>query len=607
MGEYQNGKDPHVIDLPPYAFNEVLDNLDLSYDRVSGKPPDSPETEEEKLNTIVQRFLQELQLALQSLQHIQDIKRYFVEDCWLRDFLCFTWDFRTIHGIDALGDYLLNLGPSTAIHSLKYKRSGSLKPRIKDATPGLQWLESMFDFKTALGHGSGVVRLVQDPDGPDGLKIFAISFMLQGLRGHQESVRSLRPLGTEDSKGDRNWLDARQKEQDFVKSEPAVLIIGAGQSGLNTAARLKQLGVPTLIIDRNKRIGDNWRLRYKSLVTHDPVPFTHLAYLPFPESWPLFSPKDKLGDWLEHYASIQELNVWTSTTITSSVYDPYTKTWTVALLRDNSTKRILHLRHIILCTGHSGEPHMPVFPDQTTYTGTLYHGSQHTSASSIPSLSSKRVLVVGTGNSGHDIAQNFHAAGAREVTMLQRRGTYVINTMKGILMQHAELYSDDSNAPKTEDADVYAQSLPFPVQFTLSVGFTKMLRDDVEREMNDGLERAGFAIDAGPAGSGLARKYYTKGGGYYIDVGCSQLIIDGKVKVRRCEDGIEKFVKDGLILKDGQKVKADVVVLATGYDNMRTSVQKILGEKVASKCKDVWDLDEEGELRAVSFLLHACH
>lgn len=587
MGEYHDGREPHVVELPSYTcvgkggLQAKEDHLDDRQD----------------LGDIVQAFLDELHFPLVRAGDALDVHRYFVENCWLRDFLCFSWDFRTLHGIDAIRDHFLNCASSVVVTDLKCKPSGSLTPKIKDVTPGLQWLESLFDFETRVGRGSGVIRLVQDPHDSNRLKILAISFMLQSLNNCEERIRSLRPPGTQGTHNDSNWLDTRYKEQAFVESTPTVLVIGAGQAGLNTAARLKQLGLSSLIIDRNERVGDNWRQRYKSLVTHDPVTFTHMAYLPFPESWPLFTPKDKLGDWLEHYASIQELNVWTRTTIISAEYDPLTKHWTVGLLRDGTTPRTLKPRHVILCTGHSGEPYLPTFPGQESFNGSIYHGSQHTDASHIASLSSKKALVVGTGNSGHDIAQNFYENGAKEVTMLQRRGTYVINATKGNLMQHATLYGEDG--PKTEDADIYAQSLPFPVQFALGTHFTKLLREDVEKDMNDGLEKAGFKIDAGPAGSGLARTYYTKGGGYYLDVGCSQLIIDGKVKVRRCEEGIEKFVEDGLVLKDGQRVEADIVVLATGYDNMRTSVQKILGEKVADKCKDVWDLDEEGELRAM--------
>lgn len=123
---------------------------------------------------------------------------------------------------------------------------------------------------------------------------------------------------------------------------------------------------------------------------------------------------------------------------------------------------------------------------------------------------------------------------------------------------------------------------------------------EAERSTLEGLQKAGFKLNFGIDNSGIARLYYTRGGGYYVDVGCSQLIIDGKIKVRQSPEGIKGFTPNALVLVDGTELEADVVVLATGYDNMRTTVRKALGDGVANKLKDVWDLDEEGELNAVS-------
>lgn len=328
-----------------------------------------------------------------------------------------------------------------------------------------------------------------------------------------------------------------------------------------------------------------------------------MAYMPFPSTWPLFTPKDKLGDWFEAYATLLELNTWLSTTITSSTYSDATHTWTLDVTRGDGRTRTLHPHHVVFCTGHSGEPKIPTFPGQSSFAGTIYHGSQHADASSIPAaeLATKKVVVVGTGNSGHDIAQNYHDNGAASVTMIQRRGTYVISAAdgKGIFAMHAGLY--DERGPPTDDADVFAQSLPLPVQFALHVPFTRMVREELERESLEGLEKAGFEVDYGHDGSGLFRKYITRGGGYYIDVGCSRLIGEGKIKLERSPGGISGFERDSLVLADGRKLEADVVVLATGYDNMRTSVEKALGKEQAARCKDVWDLDEEGEVNAVSF------
>jgi cation diffusion facilitator CzcD-associated flavoprotein CzcO len=222
-------------------------------------------------------------------------------------------------------------------------------------------------------------------------------------------------------------------------------------------------------------------------------------------------------------------------------------------------------------------------------------------------VTGKKVVVVGTGNSGHDVAQNYYENGA-QVTMLQRSGTYVISAKTGLFMLHEGLY--DEGGPPTDDADIFGQSLPIPVQFALNVDGTKRIAE-AEKESLDGLRKIGFKIDFGHDGSGIYRKYVTRGGGYYIDVGASQLLIDGKIKLEQSPDGIKGFNEKSLILADGRELEADVVVLATGFDSMNTTLRKAMGDKIADRCKEVWDLDDEGEINAVSSIVcysgrHCC-
>ena len=165
-----------------------------------------------------------------------------------------------------------------------------------------------------------------------------------------------------------------------------------------------------------------------------------MAYLPFPKNWPQFTPKDKLGDWFEAYASLMELNVWTKTTLTSATFDHATSKWTVDLLRDGKP-RTIHPNHVVFCTGHAGEPKIPSFPGQKEFEGLVYHGSQHEDASQT-NVRGKKVIVVGSGNSGHDIAENYYENGA-DVTMLQRSGTYIISLDKGVFMLHEGVYEDN--------------------------------------------------------------------------------------------------------------------------------------------------------------------
>jgi len=172
----------------------------------------------------------------------------------------------------------------------------------------------------------------------------------------------------------------------------------------------------------------------------------------------------------------------------------------------------------------------------------------------------------------------------------------VITTTKGIPILHSGSYNEHS--PPTEQVDIVTQSLPIPVLFKFCACVTDHIAS-VEREHLDGLEKAGFKLHYGPTGGGVFQLYYTRGGGYYIDSGCSQLIIDGKIKVKQSPEGIAGFKPHSLVLKDGSELEADVVVLATGYRNMRSSVHKVLGDKIADQCRDVWDLDEEGEVNTM--------
>ncbi|KAH0286446.1 FAD/NAD(P)-binding domain-containing protein [Aureobasidium namibiae CBS 147.97] len=515
------------------------------------------------------------------------------EDSWWRDHVALSFDLRTLHGLPAITSFLSPILSSVNLRPLSLAAEGQAYAPSIVKLPDLEWIQSIFTFETSTGRGRGFLRLAQDETGV--WKAHMLYTALDELKGHEETTGTRRSHGGQNSSLGGNWFERRQRTYGFTESEPTALIIGAGQAGLNLAARLQALGVSTLIVDRQTRVGDNWRSRYRTLVTHDPVTYAHMSYLPFPSNWPLYTPKDKLGDWFEAYASLMELNIWLSSSVTSAKYSSSSKSWTVDITKADGSKRSLHPSQLILATGHSGEPRIPSFPGQDTFTGTIYHGSTHKDATP-ESANGKKVLVVGTGNSGHDIAQNYHEAGAAAVTMLQRSGTYVLQAEKGGHMLHAGTY--DETGPPTEAADLYSQSLPLPVQFAFGRNLTASIAE-AEKENLEGLRKAGFAVDFGLDGSGLFRKYMTKGGGYYIDVGCSSLITSGKIKLVRCEKGIAAFEPNGVRLADGTFVDADVVVLATGYDNMRTSCRKILGDEIADNVTDVWDLDDEGELNGM--------
>ncbi|OBR16541.1 Flavin-containing monooxygenase [Colletotrichum higginsianum IMI 349063] len=576
---------------------------------------EAPSKSPEIARDIVAEWTSRFEQTLSGQKDKLDLTPVFRQDAWVRDFLGLSWDFRTINGLDEISAFFAENQPRARLGRLRPREQGAFRPEFRDPAPGVHWVDSLFDFETDVGRGKGVVRLTleEGDDGDDDTwKAFMINFTLVEMKGFEEKVGINRPTGHVDDLRKGNWREQRERQMEFLDEEPAVLIIGAGHAGINLGVRLRHLGIPTLMVDRNEHVGDSWRKRYRvkeaeakhrlqTLMTHDPIQYCHLPFIPFPADWPLFTPKDKLADWLESYAKMMELNIWTSTEVQDTSYDEHSKSWTVKLLRhahdDGGSTRVIRPRHVVLATGQAGDPIAPSFPGQDGFRGAVYHGSQHSDASSIADLASKRVLVVGSGNSSHDICQNFHDSGAASVTMIQRGGTYVVTANKGLLLMHKGMYDEDG--PPTDDADIVAQSMPTPVQFALHSLGTKFIADTVDRDLLDGLGKAGFKLDFGPGGSGIFRKYLTRGGGYYIDIGCSQLIADGKVKVHHSPDGISGFTPTGLTLADGTTLEADIVVLATGYDGMRSSARKILGDAVADRVRDCWDLDEQGEINSI--------
>lgn len=357
------------------------------------------------------------------------------------------------------------------------------------------------------------------------------------------------------------------------------------------------LGVSTLIIDRNDRVGDNWRQRYHQLVLHDPIWYDHLPYVEFPPHWPVFTPKDKLADFFEAYVKLLELNVWTSTTIKDSKWDPLKGEWTVVVERKKAGSietRTFHPKHIIQATGHSGEKNFPShIPGIASFKGDrLCHSSEFTGAKT--NGKGRKAIIVGCCNSGHDIAQDFYEKGY-EVTMIQRSSTCVISSKAILDIGLAGLY--DEQGPPVDEADLAFWSIPSSVLKSINIDVTAA-QNRHDAKLLQGLEKAGFKLDAGPDSSGLFMKYFQRGGGYYIDVGASQLIIDGKIKIKQGQE-IAEILPHGMKFQDGTSLNADEIIFATGYQNMRTQARKIFGDELADECKDVWGFDEEGEMRTM--------
>lgn len=361
------------------------------------------------------------------------------------------------------------------------------------------------------------------------------------------------------------------------------------------------LNVPALIVDANDSVGDNWRKRYHQLVLHDPIWYDHLPYIPFPDWWPIYTPKDKLAEFFESYAKLLELNVWTRTTVQSGSWNDATKSWTVTLTRtlaDGSAEtRTLRPKHIIQSTGHSGQANLPSLPGMAegAFKGDLLtHSSGFPGARADGTGTGKKAIVVGACNSAHDICQDYVENGY-DVTMVQRSSTCVISSDSICRINLAGMYEE--GGPPIEDADLLSWATPAEVLKAAHLEMTRV-QQEKDRSTLKGLARAGFVVDKGPDDCGLYIKYFQRGGGYYIDVGASQLIIDGKVKVKQGQEVVEVLPR-GLKFADGTELEADEIVFATGYQNMRTQARAIFGDKVADQLGNIWGFDESGEFRSL--------
>ncbi|MER9304806.1 NAD(P)/FAD-dependent oxidoreductase [Mesorhizobium sp. M0496] len=512
----------------------------------------------------------------------------FVDDCYWRDLLTFTWNITTMEGREAIAGMLaatLATAKPTA-----WRLTG-------EATSDEGIIEAWFSFETAVASGEGIMRL------RDG-RCRTLFTAMTDLKGFEERKGAARPLGVRHKADPKRetWSEARARETRELGTDeqPYCLVIGGGQGGIMLGARLRQLGVPTIVIEKNARPGDSWRNRYRTLVLHDPVWYDHLPYIPFPENWPVFTPKDKMGDWLEMYTRVMELNYWVATKCLSASYDETEKVWTVVV--DRVGRQItLKPRHIVFATGAYGPPRRIDLPGADQFKGELLHSSQYASGEK---FRGKKVAVIGAASSGHDVCVDLWESGA-DVTMIQRSPTTVVKS--DTLMEVGfEIFSETALARgiTTAKADMIVASTPFALVPKGQRALYEVVKAR-DAAFYDRLRAAGFAIDFGDDETGLLMKAYRTGSGYYIDVGASDLIIDGKIGVRSGV-AIKSLTPSGILFEDGTELAADAIIACTGYQSMNETVAGIVSREVADKVGPCWGLGSgvkgdpgpwQGELR----------
>lgn len=460
----------------------------------------------------------------------------FRPDGFWRDYLPFGWTLQTLEGRAAIETF-----------AARYGAKAEFRDPVFEGDPGDQ--EGFFRFSTLDGPGRGHIRL------QDGA-CKTLFTMLDGLHKKPPTGQSKNPF---------------------------VLVVGGGQGGLALGAQLQDLGVPYLIVDKYPRVGDQWRSRYESLVLHDPVWYDHMPFKPFPDDWPVFTPKDKMGDWLEEYASDLGLSTWTNTELTTASFDAGTGTWTADVSR-NGQVATLRPTHLVMALGLSGFPRIPEFGGQEVFKGAQMHSSAYKGGED---FAGQDVVIVGANNSAHDIATDLVGHGARPF-MVQRSTTLVVDQSDYCERILGPLYSAEAvhRGITTDKADILQASMPLRLLEAAHRKLWDRIRED-RKDFYNRLSDAGFALDFAEDGTGLGMKYRRTASGYYIDVGGAEMVMKGRIGVRSGH-GVSHLSESSVHLENGDALKADAVIYATGYGDMTDWVAALIDQETANRVGPCW-------------------
>ena len=592
---------------------------------------DSYSSRLETATTIAEEWIRDFSRAL-SERRIDDVVNLFVDDpegeyvgplpeggntqkqfppFW-RDMVAYTWNIVTLEGKESIRDMLEetrsddNTSTSTTTWKLATPRpSGrdSFPPPLKitvvdnnnnNDDDDLSICEFWCDITTAAGTGYAHVRLDAKTNRATTVLTTLLELHDQPFRTEQKRSRGSVPGPVF---GRQYFHEQKQDNKDG--EEYHVAIVGAGQAGLSLAARLESMKIPYILFEAGPSPGSSWRhARYPSLHLHDPVWYQHLPYMEFPKTWPIFTPKDKLADWMDAYATLLDLNIQTKTKVTKATEeyngkssDNNDKTWRIETIStsnnnedDDQNNRhrstTIRARHVVFATGNSSRPKIPNFPGSSSvFNGIQLHTSRYTGGKS---YAGKKVVVIGSNNSGFDICQDLWEQGAGSVTMIQRTGSMIVSS-KSVLEHGLFLYTEDPQYHH-EDADLLLTTTPYRI---LAEGggwksVTNKMKE-IDRDLIARVEASGYKFDYGYDGTGLFAKSATEGGGFYIDVGCAELLARKDVGVKYAN--VERLESDAVVIfnKDScreERLPADVVVYATGFDMMESYVEQICGQDI---------------------------
>ena len=504
-----------------------------------------------------------------------------IDNALWADWLALTGRRRTVFGRQAI----LRLWKQSSLN----KDLSDFKPiaaHVVRPCKNSSWVTVVVHFNTdqtdgLISHNSANISIIPDSTGK--WKIWMLTTILENFDGY----------GNPD-----------QPQLDFPRGQGtappgldySIVIVGAGQSGLSLAGRLRALRIKAVVIEKSAFVGNAWISKYDTVRQHTIREYNNL---PFDRTWketdPNLLPGEVVAEGFARYVDKYGVEVWLNSQVSSCKRDDQKSSWTLEITSEpragslEPQTRTINCRHLSIAIGAGhGEPSLPSIANTDHFKGKVMHQSGFRNGSPFKGLHG---IIVGTGTTGHDIAQSMLDHGTASVTMIQRGSTaiypaeWLAAPQQTLWNVHIPTTISDRlgmASPNRVAAEIMGRNFR---ENAMKPDYVQLLR---------GLEEAGFKVNRN---ANALTQILMQFGGFYIDVGACKQIVDGEIKVK---SGVTatSFTETGLQFSDGTELPADVVVLATGYDHdYRKQVAKIVGEEIASECGEYWGVDENGDVR----------
>ncbi|KAE8391181.1 FAD/NAD(P)-binding domain-containing protein [Aspergillus alliaceus] len=472
---------------------------------------------------------------------------FFDNQAYWKDQLALTYHLRTFNTPRIIAASLLE---TKTLRNVKGKITVKGAAIFFPATPTLQFIDCGIVFRTdspgATCEGKVVLLPVRSDIWTVVWKVWILSTILKSLDLQPEN---------------EGLLQSPRKQLDGLASfDIDVFIIGGGNAAVALAARLKALGVESVMAERNPRPGDNWALRYDCMRFHIPTSFCDLPYMCYdPElQTPHLLARNELALQVRRYVETFNLNVLTA----------------------NS-------KHLVLATGiGSQKPYLPTTVDSHLYQGISIHSAQYQNANQLAEKGAQSVLIVGSANTAFDVLEDCHAAGLH-TTMVHSLGAYDMGV---------------------EAADRLFMTLPTCVDSQLACGLMTQFASQEPHRYN-ALAAAGFPVlDSRDPNVSLMHNLIERAGGHYVDVGGTKLLAEGKAGIKV---GVEPvaFTTTGLRFSDGSSASpikdvrdtaAQILVGDAPNHESENESKHFLGPReIASRLDATWGIDGEREIRGL--------